>query len=434
MKKFLDRSANALFTLALVGLSFYVGFAQGKEAVPPQSKVLGVYNLEENKPERVDFAPFWKAWNVINEKFVSSATTSTSTVLINDQNRVWGAISGMVDALGDPHTLFMPPEQSERFQTEINGSFEGVGMEIAVKEGVLTVIAPLKNSPAEKAGMLPGDAILKIGDTMTTNMKAEQAVKLIRGKKGTPVKLLVDRSGKKGGPFEVEIVRDTIQIPTIDTELRLKTNNSDIANAGGTLGQDAMKDEAFIIRFYSFTSQSPAIFRDALRQFMESGSKKLVIDLRGNPGGFLDAAIDITSWFVEPGKVIVRENFGPNEEERVYRSKGYGSGLFKDVKVAILLDAGSASASEIMAGAMKEHGKAVLIGTNTFGKGSVQELVRITPETSLKVTIARWLTPNGQSISDGGLKPDYEVKYTEEDREKDRDPQLDKAIEVLSKM
>jgi carboxyl-terminal processing protease len=435
MRNILDKLSGYLFTLLLLSLAFYTGFNYGKDSIPPQAQIFNLCNLELGKPQTVDFTPFWEAWKIVDEKFVSvSTTTDTSDVLSNIQKRVWGAISGMVDALGDPHTVFMPPDESKNFETEISGSFEGVGMEIAVKDDILTVVAPLKNSPAERAGILPGDIILKIDDTPTTKMKAEQAVKFIRGKKGTEVRLLIERPNKGSKPFEVKIVRDTIQIPTIDTELKVKLQASDLVGNDGQITPSMLKDSTFIIRFYSFTSQSPAIFRQALREFVESGARKLVIDLRGNPGGFLDAAIDITSWFIEPGKVIVRESFGQSKSERIYRSRGYGAGLFKDVKIAILVDAGSASASEIMAGAMREHGKAVLVGTTTFGKGSVQELVKITPETSLKITVARWLTPNGHSISENGLKPDYEVKYTEEDRNKKKDPQLKKALEVLDNL
>ena len=187
----------------------------------------------------------------------------------------------------------------------------------------------------------------------------------------------------------------------------------------------------FVIRLYSFSAQSPRLFRDALRKFVESGSNKLLLDLRGNPGGYLEAAVDMASWFLPAGKIIVTEDSGKNGKRAPHRSRGYD--IFnKNLKFVILVNAGSASASEILAGALQEHGVAKLVGTKTFGKGSVQEVVKLTPETNLKVTVARWLTPNGVSISLAGLKPDVEVKMTPEDIEKKRDLQTDKAIQLLT--
>ncbi len=205
-------------------------------------------------------------------------------------------------------------------------------------------------------------------------------------------------------------MRDIINIPTINTR--------------------ELPGGIFVIELYSFSAQSPNLFRGALREFMLSKSDKLILDLRNNPGGYLEAAIDMASWFLPSNKVVVREDFGTSQKERVYRSKGYDV-FNENLKFVILIDGGSASASEILAGALAEHNRAILVGTKTFGKGSVQELVDITKETSLKITIARWLTPNGQSISDGGVTPHHIVEYTAADREAGRDPQLDKAVEVL---
>jgi carboxyl-terminal processing protease len=197
-----------------------------------------------------------------------------------------------------------------------------------------------------------------------------------------------------------------------------------------------IKNDVYVIKLLSFTAQSPNLFRDALRSFLQSGKNKLVIDLRGNPGGYLEAAWDISSWFLPLGEVIVTEDFGGKRENKIYRSKGYDvlNKFFGDnYKVAVLVNGGSASASEIMAGALKEHGVAELVGTKTFGKGSVQELVEVTDDTTLKVTVARWLTPDGHNLSQDGLKPDYEVELKATDLEAQKDPQLDKALEILRK-
>jgi carboxyl-terminal processing protease len=419
MKNFWTKQAGLIIiSIFVISITFVSGYAFGAHSKPAIEKVVTLDNKELGKPSNVDFAPFWKAWNVLNEKFVSSATTT------NEQDRVWGAIEGLSASFKDPYTVFFPPENAKIFQSEIAGNFEGVGMEMGIKNDIITVIAPLKDTPAARAGLLSGDQILKIDTTVTAGMKVDEAVKLIRGKKGTPVVFTVAREGKSE-PFEVKVVRDTIAIPTIDTEIRHTALKGPKSDATGL--QD---NGIFVIRLYSFSANSADLFRGALRKFVESGSDKLILDLRGNPGGYLEAAVDMASWFLPAGKVIVSEDFGKNGPKVSYKSRGYNA-FGKNLKFAILVNGGSASASEILAGALKEHGIAKLVGTTTFGKGSVQELVDITPETSLKVTIARWLTPNGNSISEKGIKPDLEVKLTAEDLAKGRDLQMDAASKLL---
>jgi len=365
------------------------------------------------------FEPFWKVWNILNQKYVAATTTDTEA-------RIWGAIQGLASSQGDPYTVFFPPDESKMFKSDISGNFEGVGMEIGIKDNILTVVAPLKDSPAERSGLHAGDKIIMIDDTNTADMPTDKAVKLIRGPKGSKVKITVIREGSTQ-PLEKTIIRDIIDIPTIQTEVK---------NSDGTTSVDKVSglrsDGVFIIRLFSFTAQSPDLFRSALRQFIESGSNKLIIDLRGNPGGYLDAAWDMASWFLPVGKVIVTEDFGGKKPDIVYRSKGYDV-FSKNLKLVVLVDAGSASASEILAGALREHGIATLIGTKTFGKGSVQELIEITGNTSLKVTVARWLTPEGHNLSNEGLSPDIEVKITQKEIDDKKDPAMDKAVEFLKK-
>ena len=369
------------------------------------------------------FDSFWKVWRLLSEKYVAATTTDS-------QKRVWGAIQGLTASQGDPYTVFFPPEESAMFKSDIAGNFEGVGMEIGIKDGVLTVVAPLKDSPADKAGVKTGDVITKIDGTSVTDLAVDKAVKLIRGAKGTIVKITFMRPGTSQ-PVEKSITRGTIDIPTLQTEVKSGTSASDSSSTysdANTVG--LRKDGIYVIRLFTFTAQSPELFRTALRDFVQSGSHKLVIDLRGNPGGYLEAAWDISSWFLPAGKVIVTEDFGGKGNNTVYRSKGYN--IFgKDLDLIILVDGGSASASEIMAGALQEQGVAKLVGTKTFGKGSVQELIPITPETSLKVTIARWLTPKGHNLSHDGLVPDVEVKVTQKDVDTKNDTQMAKAVEIL---
>jgi len=403
-KKKLLLVTTAIF---VVGASFFIGFFTGteSEAKNTTSKAPAIYDGED-APKDIDFSIFWKTWNKINEKYVSTDGPS-------DQEKIYGAISGLVDSLGDPYSVFFPPKESKNFESEIQGSFEGVGMEVGKTDDILTVIAPLKKTPAEKAGVQAGDKVIAIDDTPTVNLTVDESVDLIRGKGGTPVKLTIIRKDEKE-PLEIKIIRGTIEIPTINTIKR--------------------DDGIFVIELYSFSAKSPYLFRDALREFVKSGDDKLILDLRNNPGGFLEAAVDIASWFLPAGKVVVRETSRDGDvAEKAYRSKGYN--IFTDkLKFVVLINQGSASASEILAGALSEYGKAILIGEKSFGKGSVQELIPITKDTSLKITVAKWLTPNRVSISKNGLKPNIKVEYTKKDFEDGVDPQLKKAVETLKNM
>ncbi|MEK7558541.1 MAG: S41 family peptidase [Patescibacteria group bacterium] len=394
-------------SILIIAISFSAGVLVGERHYSEIEKAVALFNKESTvvAAPGTDFEPFWKTWNILNEKYVSFKSTTT------DQQRVWGAISGLAESFGDPYTVFFPPQESKNFEASINGEFQGVGMEIGIRDRVITVISPLKGTPAFNAGIKAGDKILKIDGAPATEMTVEKAVSLIRGPKGTTVVISVFREGEKE-PLEFKIVRDVINIPTIDTEKR--------------------PDGIFVIRLYSFSANSPQLFRNALEEFINSQGDKLILDLRNNPGGYLEAAVDMASWFLPGGKVVVKEESKDDGDKQIFRSKGYN--IFSDkLKFVILVNAGSASASEILAGALSEHGIAKLVGEKTFGKGSVQELVKITPETSLKVTIARWLTPNGVSISEGGLKPDIEVVPTKDDITKGKDKQMEKAIEILNK-
>lgn len=392
---------------------FGAGVVAGKHSYPKSAILENHPPVNERLVSEEQFAPFWKVWSILNDRYVSATTSATST-----QEKIWGAMKGLAASTDDPYTMFFPPVENTAFKEDIAGNFSGVGMEIGIKDGVITVVSPIKNSPAERAGVRSGDKILKINGTSTADFAVEQAVRLIRGPKDTSVTITIYREGLEG-TFEKTLVRDIIDIPTIETEL---------------------KNGVFVIHFFSFTAQSPVLFRGALREFVNSKTNKLIIDLRGNPGGYLDAAWDIASWFLPAGKIVVTEDFGDKEPANIFRSKGYD--IFNsNLKLAILVNNGSASAAEILAGALQEHGVATLVGTKTFGKGSVQELIPITNDTSLKVTIARWLTPKGHNLSHDGLIPDVEVKAEAATTttantaagKPMKDVQLDKAIEILNK-
>lgn len=316
----------------------------------------------------------------------------------------------MVASLGDPYTVFFLPKNAALFNSEISGNFEGIGLEIGVQQGNIVAVSPLKGSPAEKAGIKPGDIIVKIDGTSTDGISTDEAVTLIRGPKNTSVTLTLLRD-PKAGPFDVKITRETINIPTLDTKAR--------------------NDGIFVVSLYSFTENSPDLFRSALKQLLQTKDTKLILDLRGNPGGYLDAAVDMASWFLPSTEKVVSEDYGLGKTQNVYYSKGYN--IFnRNLKMVILVDQGTASAAEILSGALSEHGVAKLVGQKTFGKGSVQELVPLPNNASLKVTVARWLTPNGKSISQEGITPDIVVPITATDTAAGLDPQMDRAVQLLT--
>lgn len=409
MRRYFLLGISSLLLVASLTSVFFIGYYVGFEKKQTEVVLADVINKDNPLAGKVDFAPFWQAWQVLDEKFVAGAN-GTSTDGVTDQDRVWGAISGMADSLEDPYTTFLPPVEKKQFEETIAGNFGGVGMEVGIKDDQITVIAPLPNSPAKKAGILAGDRVVKVDDLAVVGLALDEVIDKIRGEKGTIVRLTIQRNSEKD-TRQFSVIRDTINIPTIKTE--------------------KLKSGVFVISLYNFSAESPNLFRKALREFLESKTDKLIIDLRGNPGGYLEASIDMASWFLPADKVVVYEA-KKGTEETAYRSKGYD--IFTDqLKLVILIDRGSASASEILAGALKEHNKARLVGEKTFGKGSVQELIPITSDTSLKVTVARWLTPDGHSLSGDGLEPDFKVLFTKEDIAAKRDPQMEKAVEILTK-
>jgi len=406
MKNILKKIGVISGVTFVVAVSFFAGLYVDATRLGIGSTTVDT-NFTDAGHRDVDMNAFWKAWDIINSKYTSTATTTSN------KDKVNGAIRGLADSLGDPYTTFFDAEENKNFQTDLSGTLEGIGAVLNVKDGLLTVVSVIKNSPAEKAKLEAGDRIIKIDDTDSTNIDIDRAVTLIRGKKGTSVKLIVVR-GENKTQISFTIQRDTITTPIIETK-----KYSD--------------DGVFAINIGSFTSNSPELFRAALREFVDTGYSKLIVDLRNNTGGYLEAAVDMTSWFVPTGKTVVTEDFGNNREPVIYRSKGYN--LFNsNMKVVILVNENTASASEIFSGALRDYDRAVLVGTKTYGKGSVQELVPVTEDTMLKVTIARWLTPKGTSLAHDGLNPDYEVIPTEDDYKNKKDVQFDKALEIVNKI
>ncbi|MBU0598303.1 S41 family peptidase, partial [Patescibacteria group bacterium] len=316
-----------------------------------------------------------------------------------------GALKGMIRSLGDPYSIFLDPEETENFTQELSGSFEGIGAEIGIKNDQLTVIAALPNTPAYNAGLKAGDKILKINDFDTIDMSLDMAVSLIRGPQETVVVLTI-LSSNNDEINEISITRNIIDVESVTWEI--------------------LDDNIAYIELIHFNSDTYSDFKKIANEIILKNPNGIVLDLRSNPGGYLDNAIDVAGEFLED-KVIVIEDFGDSREE--YKSGN--NAKLKDIPMVVLVDAGSASASEIVAGAMQDYDRATIVGEMTFGKGSVQDFEEYIDGSSLKITVAKWLTPNGISIEDEGIIPDVEIINTEEDFNNNQDPQLDKALEIL---
>ncbi|OGG76335.1 hypothetical protein A2950_01360 [Candidatus Kaiserbacteria bacterium RIFCSPLOWO2_01_FULL_55_19] len=394
----------ALVAAVAFGLGITIGESGSSSAIVSHIPLIGD-GLDATPDQRADLTDFWKAWNALDANYV---ITHASSTLPSTKERLFGAIQGLASSYGDPYTVFFPPEEAKIFAESISGSFAGVGMEIDVKDKVLTVIAPLKGTPAEAAGIKAGDLIAAIDGKSTDGISTEKAVSQIRGEIGTSVNFTIIRDGKV---LEIEVIRDTIQIP--------ETKDSVDAQTG-----------VYSIALYEFSANSANLFSQAFARFKVSGSRKLLIDLRSNPGGYLDSAVDIASHFLPKGTTIVTEDFGDTESNNVHTSLGYND-VPAGTKVAVLIDGGSASASEIFAGALQDAGVATIIGTQSFGKGSVQTLIDL-DKGSLKVTVARWVTPAGHWIMDSGVTPDIIVAYEKADTSEGNDSQVARAIKFLT--
>jgi carboxyl-terminal processing protease len=390
-----------LITASFFAGSFYNQYKSNKES--KQSSNLQNIFLESHdktQPKNVDFTLFWEAWNLINEKYVDPSKVDKSKM-------IYGAISGMVKTLGDPFSSFMNPDESQQFSNDLQGTFEGIGTEVGMKNGILTVISPIDGTPAEKAGLKAGDKIIKIDDTVTTDMTVDEAVSKIRGPKGTEVALTILRSSESD-PKQIKITRDTINVKSVKLEFK----DSGIA----------------VIRISKFGDDTSLLMNQLTSQILAQKTRGIILDMRNNPGGYLETAVDVSSKFIpEDQLVVAEEDRGGSRKEY----KALGGNVLGGIPVVVLVNGGSASASEITAGALRDDLGASLIGTKTFGKGSVQELEKMTGGSNLRVTIARWLTPNGDYIMEKGLNPDIQVDLTEDDYNKNLDPQMDKAIEVL---
>ena len=364
--------------------------------------------------EKVDFSLFWDVWGRLERSFLDQSK-------LNAQRMVYGAIEGMTGALGDPYTSFLPPQENKQTKQDLAGEFAGVGIQLGYKDETLAVIAPLEGHPAIEKGVEAGDMILHIKDekkdvdTDTKGMSLPEAVRIIRGKKGEPVTLTLYSEGDEEAR-EVTIVRDTIVVPTV--ELAFVDKSGETVESGTSYAH---------IKVARFGEKTASEWKDSVDEIVTRGSVEgVVLDLRNNPGGYLQRAVDLAGEFVSSGSVVVKEE----GREETHEFKADRRGRLQDVPLVVLVNQGSASASEILAGALRDQVGAKLVGENTFGKGTVQEAQELRAGAGLHVTIARWLLPSGQSIHETGLEPDVVVENERVDGEL-VDKQLQKAIEVL---
>ena len=362
-------------------------------------------NSVANSKNGINLDKFWQVNDILHKKFDGE---------INSEKQSQGAIEGMVASLGDPYTTYLTAKDNKELSDQLTGKLSGVGIEIGTKNDRLTVIAPIDGTPASKAGIRAGDVIVAIDGQDTSGLSTDEAVKKIRGDKGTEVTLTIVRDG--AAPQDIKIIRDDISVPSVTTEIK-----------PGNIGY---------IKIRTFGAETANEVSKAAQEFADAGVKAVVIDVRDNPGGYLDASVKISSQFMSSGVVV--EERSRTEKNRVINAQGGGS--LTKVPVVILVNEGSASASEILAGALQDNGRAVLVGEKTYGKGSVQEIICLSnlsvgaecKTDSLKVTVAHWYTPKGINISKEGIKPDVEVKLTTQDYNSNTDPQLVKALEVAA--
>jgi carboxyl-terminal processing protease len=347
----------------------------------------------------VDFSLFWDVWKTLKENYVDKDD-------LTDKKMFYGALKGLVSSAEDPYTVFMNPVISKEFSDDLSGTFEGIGAEIGIKNDVLTVVAPLPEMPAEKAGLKAGDKILSINGDSTAGISIDEAISKIRGPKNSEVTLSIFREGVDGVNDYV-VNRDKIVVKSVKTE--------------------TTEDDLLIIKVSHFNEDTEKLFNNAVAEAISKNPKGIILDLRNNPGGFFNTSIEMASEWVENSVVVKEMVSGDNVREHPSR----GRARLKDFNTVILINEGSASASEIVSGALQDHGKAVLVGKKTFGKGSVQQLIEIKDGSSVKITVAKWLTPNDRNITEEGILPDIEIELTLEDFNDNKDPQMDKAKEIL---
>ncbi|MFH1565231.1 MAG: S41 family peptidase [bacterium] len=406
--------------IAVIGgfvAGFYYGKVESEKIVDAKARIqesefisgeiTGKNTVPKFLTRDIDFDIYWDVWNRVMKSYVDKPVSQTKML--------YGSLSGMVAAAGDPYTMFFDPEIAFKFQQELEGNFEGIGAEIGIKNDRLTVIAPLPDTPAEKAGLRPSDKIYFIGDVDTSNISTDEAVSLIRGPKGTTVVLKIWRDNNGEDLINIPIVRDKINVISVTWE---KIKNEETGN------------NIAYIKIRHFDEKVDAVLDEVASEVLSSRPDGIILDLRSNPGGYLDRSINVASKWIAKGDAVVKEK---DSEGDIIEYDSSGRSSFAGIKTVVLINGGSASASEIVAGALQDYGLATLVGKTSFGKGSVQDYQNLEDGSALKITVARWLTPKDRFIDKEGITPDIEVELSDEDYNTNRDPQLDRAVEFLVK-
>lgn len=404
-KNMFKKISFGLLTLVIISGLFGGGFYLGKNN---QSRSITQHllayapeagSVSTTSPQSaLDFNLYWEVWDNLKSNFVDKAKVS-------DQTLFYGSLKGMAAAAGDPYTIFMDPKEAKEFSNDLAGTFEGIGAEVGMRNDIITIIAPLDDMPAQKAGLRAGDKIYAVDSKSTLGLTVDEVVKKIRGPKDTKVVLTIIRGKDK--PRDITVTRSLIIVKSVKTELR--------------------SDGILVIRVSHFNNDTETLFNEAVSLALLKNPKGIILDLRNNPGGYLETAVSLASDWIETGSVVT-EQFG-DDHRNEYPANGLAR--LKDFPTVVLINSGSASASEIVAGALRDYKKATIVGETSFGKGSVQSIKELAGGASLKVTVAKWLTPAGDFINEKGIKPNIEVKLSPADLDKNLDPQFTKALELL---
>ncbi len=387
---------RTLLNISILLIVFGIGVGVGSERIVFGPDAIYRKDSHENLPDKLDYSGVDELYKDLKQSFDGDLDAKK----LED-----GLKDGLINAAGDPYTEYLNKEDSKEFDEQLNGSFEGIGAELSKEESAIVIVSPIAGFPAEKAGLKPGDKIVEIDGESAYDISVSDAVKKIRGEKGTEVKLKVVRDQKT---LDFTITRDTIKLPSVEHEI---------------------KDDVGVLTISRFGEDTEELATQAAKEFKEKGVKGVVLDLRGNPGGLLESSVGLSSLWLDEGDLILQEKRG---DSIVKTYKANGNSILKGIPTVVLIDEGSASASEITAGALKDNEAAVIVGTKSYGKGSVQEVRKLLDGGVLKVTIARWYTPGGRNIDKQGIEPDKKIELTEKDAKAKRDPQIDAALKILN--
>jgi len=405
------RSVLMVFVvLVLISCAFGGGLVAGRYlpagqlALETQAPITTPVGADDATPSHLQtlFKPFWEVWDLVHQQYVDQP--------VDDLALMQGAIRGMLDSLGDPHTSFMDPKQFQDATVDLSGEYDGIGAWVDTTGEYLTIVSPMSGSPAEEAGLQPGDMVIAVDGQDMTGEVPEVARQKVLGLAGTDVVLTIQREGVDE-PFDVTVTRAHIVVPSVEGEM--------------------LDNGIAYVKINVFGDNTTSELKATLRDLMAQDPAGMILDLRNNGGGWLNAAVDVASQFIGDG-VVLYEQYGDGSRDTYTVSPG---GLATDIPLVVLVNEGTASASEIVSGALQDHERAKLVGVTTYGKGSVQYFTALNDGAGgVRITSARWLTPNERQINEIGLTPDHVVEMTEDDYANDRDPQLDKAIQVLQEM